>query len=164
MKIKKKYFTVLLCLISLTAYPQNNSVKDRQDLQNLLQERKIKFDAYASSLEKRSGIFGNKTKKDIQSSNEVLIDIVKTDNRIISTLNRVIDFRNFEKTNMNYDVVQQNQNYDNLLRATDTLSKQVDILTATNKSLKKNTLKFEILFYAALALVICLLIIRLKKK
>jgi hypothetical protein len=142
----RNYFfsAFLLCFLNLGVHAQNNDVlKDRKDLQNLLLERSQKFDTFTSSLEKRSGIFGNKTKKDIGRSNEVLIEIVKTDNRIISTLNRVIDFRNFEKTNMNYDVMQQNQNHDNLLHATDTLSKQVTALTAVNKSLKTKSQKLQ---------------------
>ena len=140
-----------LCFLIFQSYAQKAEIlKNRKDLQDLLKERAQKFDTFTYSLEKRSGIFGNKTKRDISRSNDVLVEIVKTDNRIISTLNRVIDFRNFEKTNMNYDVMQQSQNYDNLLHATDTLSKQVAVLSAANKSLKTKSQKLQWLVYLLL--------------
>jgi len=41
---------------------------EKERLKELLDERKEKFDSYFSSIEKRSGIFGNKTKKDMQKS------------------------------------------------------------------------------------------------
>ncbi|HKR06205.1 MAG TPA: hypothetical protein VJY62_16335, partial [Bacteroidia bacterium] len=77
---------------------------------------------------------------------------------------RVIDLRNFEKSNRNYDVLKQNQNYENLLRATDTLSKQVTVLSQTNKTLKRKAMKFELLFYAVTALVIYMVIMKWRKK
>jgi hypothetical protein len=163
MIIQKKILLMLMCFISTVALPQKNTFNDRKDLQQLLDERKAKFDSYTSSLDKRSGIFGNKTKKDIQASNEVLINIVQTDNRIISTLYRVIDLRNLETSNTKFDVLKQNQNYDNLLNATDTLSKQVSVLSDTNKALKSKTLKFQTLFYVALALLIFMLFRNWKK-
>jgi len=164
MKILKICIAAVLCFLPLMICAKEDPLKDRKDLQNLLQERREKFDSYTSSLEKRSGIFGNKTKKDIQASNEVLINIVETDNRIISTLYRVMDLRNFEKSNKTYDVIKQNQNYENLLNATDTLSKQVVALSAKNKILKQKALKFQILFYAITALLIYMIIMRWRRK
>ncbi|MEO5572351.1 MAG: hypothetical protein ABIT08_04740 [Bacteroidia bacterium] len=164
MKIQKIIFMLLLGFLSINGFAQKNVVQDRKDLQELLNKRKEKFDSYTASLEKRSGIFGNKTKKDILISNEVLVNIVLTDNRIINTLNRVIDFRNFETSNTKFDAAVQNQNYDNLLHATDTLSKQVSVLTILNKNYKNKAIKFEWLFYAAIALIIWMLITRWRKK
>jgi hypothetical protein len=164
MKIQKIYFISVLSFLSFMSYAKEDPLKDRKDLQILLQERREKFDSYTSSLEKHSGIFGNKTKKDIQASNEVLINIVETDNRIISTLYRVMDLRNFEKSNKTFDAIKQNQNYENLLNATDTLSRQVVSLSAKNKILKQKALKFQVLFYAITALLIYMLIMKWRKK
>jgi hypothetical protein len=164
MIIKKLNLILLLSSFSILCSAQQGSIKDRKDLQVLLEERREKFDSYTSSLEKRSGIFGNKTKKDILASNEVLINIVQTDNHIISTLYRVIDLKNFEKSNRNYDVVMQGQNYENLLHATDTLSKQIDILKISNKTWKGKAIKFQVLFYITFALIILMLINKWRKK
>ena len=93
----KKQFLIVLLLIIWIRGAGNGIDSSRYELNSLLQERKLKFEVYTSSLEKRTGFFGNKTKKDMDHSNAILIEIVKLDNRIISTLNHVIDFRNFEK-------------------------------------------------------------------
>jgi len=150
---KKIVLTVALVLFSLKNYSQDISV-DKKELHDLLESRKQKFGSYSSSLSKRSGIFGNKTKRDIQKSNEVLIDIVKTDNMIISSLNRVVDFRNFEKTNMNYDIRQRDDELQNLRKASDTLAKQVDVLTLSNAKGKSQIKRLRWSVYLLSALVI----------
>jgi len=114
---------IIFLIASLRNFGQDKSA-DRGELQNLLKERKEKFDTYTTSLEKRNGIFGGKSKADIKQSNEVLIEIVRTDNKIISTLNRVADFRTFEKVNMNYDLIKCSEQLSNLRNAVDTLSKR----------------------------------------
>ena len=130
----------------------------------LLEERKQKFDSYSVSLEKNSGIFGNKTKKDNRRSNEVLIEIVKTDNRIISALNRVADFKDFEKVNLTYDVAANTDQLNNLLQATDTLSKQVDYLTTANKQLELKNQQLTLFMYTTLILPLIIVLVWLVRK
>ncbi|MEO8151062.1 MAG: hypothetical protein ABI723_25740 [Bacteroidia bacterium] len=156
-------FQVLICLSSSITIAQNTS-NNRKELYDLLYERKQKFDSYSVSLEKRSGIFGNKTKSDIKRSNEVLIEIVKTDNRIISALNRVADFKDFEKVNLTYDAGARNDQLNNLLQATDTLAKQVDLLSASNKQLEiKNQQITWLLYFTSILLSIILFIWLVRK-
>src|SRR5258707_608389 len=111
----KKSFLILVlsCLNSLLSSAQG-TIEERKDLHDLLEMRRNRFDAYSHSLEKKSGFFGNKTKKDMQHSIEVLAAIVETDNRIISSLNHVIDFRNYQKVNTNYDRFQNEERLSNL--------------------------------------------------
>lgn len=108
-------------------------IMERKALHDLLEVRKKKFDDYSTSLERKTGFFGNKTKKDLQNSNEVLTDIVKTDNNIISVLNRAIDFKNYEKTNLNYNIIDNSAKLESYRQAADTLGKQVNTLTESNK-------------------------------
>ncbi len=147
-------------VITSTAYGQGT---DRKDLHDLVEVRRQKFDSYSHSLEKRSGIFGNKTKKDLERSNAVLIEIVETDNRIIGLLNRVIDFKSYEKVNRNYDWLQNNDQVNNLRLATDTLTKQVDTLAIVNASLKSKTKKLRWLAYILSGLLVWSLVSRRKK-
>jgi hypothetical protein len=49
----------------------------------MLAARSVKFGQYDASLSKHTGIFGMQTKKDIRRSNDVLMDIIKTDNDIL---------------------------------------------------------------------------------
>lgn len=69
----------------------------RNKINQLLEERSSKFGQYDQSLTKRSGIFGLKTKRDMQSSNDILTQIVLTDNDIFSELKILLDYKDFEK-------------------------------------------------------------------
>ena len=57
----------------------------------------MKFSQYDNSLTKRTGIFGLKTKRDMQVSNDILTQIVLTDNEIFSELKILLDYKDFEK-------------------------------------------------------------------
>ena len=69
----------------------------RNKINLLLQDRSAKFSQYDNSLTKRSGIFGLKTKRDMQASNDILTQIVLTDNNIFSELKILLDYKDFEK-------------------------------------------------------------------
>ena len=150
--MKKIFFLGLTFLWSATAVlsqdkPEERTqdrTADRAQLHELLQERQKKFGSYTASLKKRSGIFGGKTKVDLQRSNKVLMDIIDTDNRMISVLNRVVDFKTYEKVNMNYELLSCNERVENLQRAVDALNTHVSKLTSSNTALEKRTgnLKF----------------------
>ncbi|MBK7854869.1 MAG: hypothetical protein IPJ79_08155 [Bacteroidetes bacterium] len=121
-------------------------------------EREQKFKSYSESLLERNGIFGGKTKKDVLRSNEILKDLVKNDNQIINVLNRVVDFRNYEKFQwftINWNIEQR---LDNLLRATDTLSKQVTALKQQNNKLQANNRWLIVLAVALFILSVVLII------
>ena len=68
----------------------------RQKINNMLAARTLKFGQYDQSLSKHTGIFGLQTKKDIRRSNEILMDIVKTDNEIYKQLKILLDYRTFQ--------------------------------------------------------------------
>ena len=97
-----KQFTVIVWLvfISKILFAQNDTSAynmQRQRINKLLAERSLKFGQYDHSLSKRSGIFGLKTKKDMQASNDILTEIVLTDNNIFSELKVLLDYKDFEK-------------------------------------------------------------------
>ena len=138
---------------------------ERKRLYELLEVRRQKFEAYSESIEKRSGIFGNKTKRDMQKSNEVLTEIVRTDNNIIKVLNRAVDFKDYERVNLSQEVGENTQQMDNLLHATDTLEKQLTKLKHNYTSLKSESQWMKI-FNRALIFAVLLLVflIVIKKK
>src|SRR6185369_7534982 len=106
-------FSCLAFAASMQILAQGTT-EERKDLHDLIDIRRSKFESYSHSLEKKSGIFGNKTKRDMQLSNEVLSEIVETDNRIISLLNHVVNFRSYEKVNNTYDLIERNEQVQNL--------------------------------------------------
>ena len=91
---------IILLLTKSNVSAQNDSSAyeaQRNKINKLLNERSSRFGQYDSSLGKRSGIFGLKTKRDLQFSNDILRQIVLTDNDIFSELKVLMDYKDFEK-------------------------------------------------------------------
>ncbi len=122
----------------------------RKELVFLLEERKKLFDEYSESLSKKSGFFGNQTKNDLRDSRLKLEAIVAEDNKIMSALNRTLDFRNFEKQNMKYDVSTNEDRIRSLQVMNDTLNAQLIRLERENKinisKVRSNRIYFVLLF------------------
>jgi len=92
--------TIILTAAITQVSAQNDSSAyetQRKKINQLLDERSSRFGQYESSLGKRSGIFGLKTKKDMQFSNDILRQIVLTDNDIFTELKILLDYKDFEK-------------------------------------------------------------------
>jgi hypothetical protein len=70
----------------------------RKKINSMLAVRSQKFGIYDQSLSQHTGIFGLQTKKDIRRSNNILMDIVKTDNAIYKQLKILLDYRMFQQT------------------------------------------------------------------
>jgi len=80
---------------------QNDSLAyqtQRLKINKLLDHRSERFGQYQNSLGTRSGIFGLKTKRDMQASNDILRQIVLTDNDIFSELKILLDYKDLEKS------------------------------------------------------------------
>jgi hypothetical protein len=98
--------TILLVLFSLfvaNTFAQAGSDSlayqlQRKKINQMLAERKQKFGQYDQSLSQHTGIFGFQTKKDIRHSNDILMDIVKTDNDIFGQLKILLEYRTFQQT------------------------------------------------------------------
>jgi hypothetical protein len=101
--MKKIILLVLLCSLFAGAYAQ--AVNDttayqlqRKKINSMLAVRAQKFGQYDNSLNEHTGIFGLQTKKDIRRSNDILMDIVKTDNDIYKELKILLDYRTFQQS------------------------------------------------------------------
>ena len=147
--MKQKVFLLLFYLLIAQA-DAKQADNPRAELVSLLKDRKELFDKYSSSLDKKTGFFGNRSKNNILESHEMLLEIVEADNKIIGSLNRTLNYRNFEKLNLSFDA----SSYENRIRSltvlNDTLNKQNLKLLVENKSfrtkLKKHTIYFVCLF------------------
>jgi len=97
---------VLISLISLYALQSlgqagNDSVAyqlQRTKINAMLIVRTQKFGQYDQSLSRHTGIFGLQTKKDIRRSNDILMDIVRTDDAIYKELKILFEYSNFQQT------------------------------------------------------------------
>lgn len=100
--MKKIFLVGLLSLFLTNVLAQSNSDSlayqaQRKKINSMLTVRKQKFGQYDQSLSQHTGIFGLQTKKDIRHSNDILIDIVKTDNDIFVQTKILLDYRTFEQ-------------------------------------------------------------------
>ncbi|WP_295798606.1 hypothetical protein [Mucilaginibacter sp.] len=98
----KSFLSIILSLVLFGASAQFKTDSlayqlQRKKINTMLAQRAVKFGQYDESLDKHTGIFGLQTKKDIRRSNEILMDIVKTDNDIYSELKILLEYRTFQQ-------------------------------------------------------------------
>src|SRR5438034_1347796 len=110
----RKICLLLLILFNVNNLPAQDSLSNIVELQHMLQQRKDQFQAYAEAADHRSGIFGMKTKKDLEQSREILLSIVNLDNRIMEKLNRVISARGMAKADYSTELLDDRQTIDRL--------------------------------------------------
>ena len=101
--MKKFTLFIGLCLFLTGVFAQSNTDSiayqlQRKKINGMLAQRAQKFGKYDQSLSMHTGIFGLQTKKDIRRSNEILMDIVKTDNAIYRELKILLEYRTFQQT------------------------------------------------------------------
>jgi hypothetical protein len=134
------FFIILLSSFLSTPAFSRKSAQEKETREHLIQlvnERKERFETFNKAIETKSGIFGNQTKKDIKAANEVLIDLVKTDNRIIFELQRLLDYKSYEKTEQTYSLNTNALKTDQYLTAIDNLNKKNEQLTKKNVDLAR---------------------------
>lgn len=154
-----------------SAVQDTSATDNKKMLKMLLKERKDRFSQYTEQLDDKSGFFGNQTKKDLKEINEVLKEIVRTDNKIIMELDRLLDERKFESFRSDFEtkkageelVTLQVQN-EKLIAQNDTLVKQVEALRAQGAGEGGNSpVIYMFLAWFFGAILLFMLMIRLKK-
>jgi Spy/CpxP family protein refolding chaperone len=101
--MKKILLLILFSALLTGAYAQPNADSvayqaQRKKINDMLAQRKQKFGQYDKSLSMHTGIFGLQTKKDIRRSNDILMDIVKTDEGIFTQTKILLEYRTFQQT------------------------------------------------------------------
>ena len=104
----------------------------RKKINAMLAERAVKFGQYDASLSKHTGIFGLQTKKDIRRSNDILMDIVKTDNSIFVQTKMLLAFKNNQ---LDYRTYQQKTVQDQVKQTQDV---SLGFMTTINKLRNQN--------------------------
>ncbi|MGI4751351.1 MAG: hypothetical protein ACRYFB_12025 [Janthinobacterium lividum] len=129
----------------------------RNKVNNLLGKRSITFNQYFQSLDLHTGIFGLQTKKDIRRSNEILMDIVKTDNAVFKELKVLLDYR----TTVQTEVLGRSQESENrntsFIGTINKLRNQTEKLTAEANENSKQAEHFKNWLMAAVGLILVLL-------
>ncbi|MGZ3946015.1 MAG: hypothetical protein ACXVJB_13800 [Mucilaginibacter sp.] len=97
-------FLLMVCPWYTPIFAQTKSNPDslayqlqRQKINNMLDDRHRKFGQYDESLKKHTGIFGLQTKKDIRRSNDILMDVARTDDSIFIQTKILLNYRTFQQ-------------------------------------------------------------------
>ncbi|MDP9046503.1 MAG: hypothetical protein M3N14_00075 [Bacteroidota bacterium] len=157
----------LFCFLLSAAVAQSNSDSlayqlQRKKINGMLAQRAGKFGVYDESLSMHTGIFGLQTKKDIRRSNEILMDIVKTDNAIYRELKILLEYRTFQQTQIQSHYKQADQSNIGFMTTINKLREQNDRLKADTEKQQQHqenisrgyTAIFMFLFAAIVYLII----------
>lgn len=127
----------------------------RRRINQLMEERSAKFGQYAYSLEQRTGIFGLKTKKDMQHSIDILTGIVQTDNHIFKELKILLDYKDLEKSQVENRTINTEGQINNYKSTITKLQNQNQILNEKlQKREKQQTVHISMIAGLALACLI----------
>jgi len=101
--MKKIILSITLCLIVAVTHAAQNpdSVAyqlQRNKINGMLEQRRQKFGKYTESLTKHTGIFGLQTKKDIKRTNDILMDIVKSDDSLYTQIKILLTYKTFQQS------------------------------------------------------------------
>jgi len=156
-------FFSLFVFLSAGAYAQHSSDSlayqlERAKINGMLAQRAAKFGQYDQSLNMHTGIFGLQTKNDIRRSNEILMDIVKTDDDVYKQLKILLDFRAFQQTQVqthSHEIEEGTIGYMNTINK---LRNQVEQLKAASQKQDEDEAKTIRAFVVALALMLVFLL------
>jgi len=127
----------------------------RLKVNELLAQRSARFGQFEQSLRQRTGIFGLKTKKDMQSSIDILKQIVLTDNEIFKETKELIDFKDFEKTQVAVKAAEFDNRINGYIKTISKLQQEQERLRQEIESLQSSNQLFKgILSLALTALII----------
>lgn len=165
--MKKIILSVLIGLSCTCSFAQKANTDSlayqlqRKKINDMLEVRKQKFGQYDESLSKHTGIFGLQTKKDIRRSNDILMDIVNTDNDIYRELKILLDYRTFQQQQVQTHSAEAENSNLGFMNTINRLRQQVDQLKQDAANEKKAQIKtvrtYIILFVLMLGSILYLL-------
>lgn len=168
----KLILIAILSLSSVIAFAQKSDSLayqlQRKKINAMLAQRTLKFGQYDQSLSMDTGIFGLQTKKDIRRSNDILMDIVKTDDSIYKELKILFDYSVFQRTQVQAHTNEAVENNLGFMTTINKLRNQVDQLKAcaANEQIaqEKTERNFIIALVAMFALILYLLTRKRKQR
>ncbi|RVT97242.1 hypothetical protein EOD41_18940 [Mucilaginibacter limnophilus] len=128
----------------------------RKKINSLLNQRRAKFGQYDVSLTKHTGIFGLQTKKDIRRSNDILMDIVQTDNNIFKELKILLDYRTSLQERAQAQTVERENDRMSFINTINRLRRQQEELQTKLKEQEKASAHTERNYTIAIAVILVL--------
>lgn len=171
--MKKLFLLLLLSGPFFGILAQHNSdsiayLQQRKKINAMLAQRSAKFGKYDESLKKHTGIFGVQTKKDIRRSNDILMDIVKTDNEIYSELKILLEYRTFQQKRVQTRSTETEASTLGYMTTINTMRSQMAALRRDNQTQEQEQIKTRntlVLTIIGLSLVMLIIVfIRIRKR
>lgn len=138
----------------------------RQKVNELLQQRSARFGQFDESLQKRTGIFGLKTKKDMQASIDILKQIVLTDNHIFRETKMLLDYKDFETSQIAQQADEFDGRINGYIKTISKLQREQERLTTNIDKLEKSNQRNQgllVLFGVTAAGMLVFLLVRRQK-
>lgn len=134
--------TFALCfLLPVAVYANQPDSKDydqqRERVNALLKERSKRFGDFDKSLQSKTGIFGLKTKKDMQASIDILEEIVLNDNRIFKETKALLEFKDIEQRSISNSAQESRARIDGYVRTISKMQKNQEALSNRIDALEK---------------------------
>lgn len=152
----KKYLYALSILFSgFCAAAQQDTMAyaaQRVKVNTLLAERSQKFGQYDESLNQRTGIFGWQTKKDIKNSNEILRQVVLTDNNIFKELKILMDYKDLQNQQKVAVADNSEEKIQNYMRSIKKLQDKNEVLKSEIEKKKSGGLSTYIIVFLLLVM------------
>jgi len=139
--MRKFIYLFFVLTLSFRAFSQQDTAPyaaQRAKINALLAERSTRFGQYDESLNQRTGIFGWQTKRDIKNSNEILRQVVITDNNIFKELKVLMDYKDLQNQQKVAAADQSQQRMERYMQTIKKLQDQNEQLKAAAESRAKS--------------------------
>jgi hypothetical protein len=167
--IKNLILAALFCFSTSIVFAQakNDSLAyqfEHKKINDMLARRTVKFGQYDQSLNMHTGIFGFQTKKDIHRSNDILVDIVKTDDSIYRELKILFEFSVFQRTQIQDHSKEAEESNIGFMTTINKLRAQVDALKSDAEKQQQQEEKTKRFFIIALIIMAALIVYLIASK
>lgn len=136
----------------------------RTKINQMLDERHKKFGQYDESLKKHTGIFGLQTKKDIRRSNDILMDIARTDDSIFIQTKILLSYKTFQQQQAQTKSAQAEDYSLGYMNTINRLRTQIDKMKADRAAVEEVHQSSQRIYIIALVLMLGSILILLFRK
>jgi len=148
--------TAFIIFISLLAI---NSVFAQEEINKLTVERENLYRKYKEAESLSTGLFGNRSKDDMQTTIDALSEIIKKDNEILEELKHIQADSQIEFTNKYNDLIQQNNDLSQKNRELLELSEKHKGYSKENHEMLQATEDKQILFISLLTIFVIIAVV-----
>lgn len=138
----------------------------RQKINGLLAARNLKYGSYTQSLSQHSGIFGLQTKKDIKRSEDILRQMVNTDDTIFKELKILFDYKTAVQHTVESQSTEAQSSLTGYMLTINKLRQRNEFLKAENEQQINNERDRRLIYMVMIALLMLgsiLLLYKLKR-